>query len=109
MTEENQNDRRVGKHFRTSQQDIKRVEEMPKTAQTEHSAYRLAFADSDFLTREELRPVRLQLELLKPQLLLDEEGIESTIVVFGSARIPEAGKKSERDYSEATHLSLIHI
>ena len=40
------------------------------------------------MTRDELRPVRLQLELLKPQLVLDERGINSTIVMFGRARIP---------------------
>jgi uncharacterized protein (TIGR00730 family) len=56
------------------------------------SAYRLAFTDVDFLVREELRPVRMQLELLKPELVQREQGIESTIVIFGSARIgsPEA-------------------
>ena len=52
------------------------------------SAYRLAFTDTDFLLREELRPVRLQLELLKPEMVQQELGIESTIVIFGSARIP---------------------
>jgi uncharacterized protein (TIGR00730 family) len=51
------------------------------------SSYRLAFTDVDFLLREELRPIRLQLELLKPQLIQDEQGIEATIVFFGSARI----------------------
>ena len=51
------------------------------------SAYRLAFTDTDFLLREELRPVRMQLELLKPELVQREQGIESTIVIFGSARI----------------------
>jgi uncharacterized protein (TIGR00730 family) len=51
------------------------------------SAYRLAFTDTAFLLREELRPVRMQLELLKPELVQQERGIESTIVIFGSARI----------------------
>jgi uncharacterized protein (TIGR00730 family) len=51
------------------------------------SAYRLAFTDSTFLLRDELRPVRMQLELLKPELVQREQGIESTIVIFGSARI----------------------
>jgi uncharacterized protein (TIGR00730 family) len=51
------------------------------------SAYRLAFTDTDFLLREELRPVRMQLELLKPEMVQTAEGIESTIVIFGSARI----------------------
>jgi uncharacterized protein (TIGR00730 family) len=51
------------------------------------SAYRLAFTDTDFLLRDELRPVRMQLELLKPELVQTELGIESTVVIFGSARI----------------------
>ena len=51
------------------------------------SAYRLAFTDTDFLLRDELRPVRMQLELLKPELVQREQGVESTIVIFGSARI----------------------
>ncbi len=57
--------------------------------QTEDQSYRLAFQDMDFLLREDLRPVRFQLELLKPELLLDEAKIASTFVFYGSARIPE--------------------
>ncbi|REJ64747.1 MAG: LOG family protein [Planctomycetota bacterium] len=53
----------------------------------ESSSYRLAELDTDFLTRDELRPVRLQLELLKPEVLLTEAGVASTIVVFGSTQI----------------------
>ena len=58
------------------------------TPQTRNPAYRLAFRDTDFLLREELRPVRFQLELLKPEMLLEEAGIGSTLVIYGSARIP---------------------
>ncbi|WP_050528003.1 LOG family protein [Pseudorhodobacter aquimaris] len=79
--------------FRDSQQDVKAVREVPDTPQTRAPAYRLAFTDHEFMCREELRPVRLQLELLKPQLVMDERGIESTIVLFGGARIPEPAKK----------------
>jgi len=50
-------------------------------------SYRRAYQDMDFLSRDELRPVRLQLELLKPEMLLTEHHIHSTVVVFGSARI----------------------
>ena len=57
--------------------------------QTESAAYKLAFQDTDFLLREDLRPVRFQLELLKPDLLLSEANIASTFVFYGSARIPE--------------------
>ncbi len=58
------------------------------TPQTADPAYRLAFQDNDFLLREDLRPVRFQLELLKPDLLLREAGVLSTFVFYGSARIP---------------------
>ena len=74
--------------FRDSAQDADAVKRIPDTPQTRAPAYRLAFTDTDFMKREELRPVRLQLELLKPQLIMDERGIESTIVLFGGARIP---------------------
>ena len=60
----------------------------PSTPQTRHPAYKLAFRDTDFLLRDELRPVRFQLELLKPEMLLDEAGVGSTLVMYGSARIP---------------------
>ncbi len=66
------------------------------TPQTRSPSYRLAFTDIDFLLREELRPVRLQLELLKPELELTRQGIESTIVVFGSARIVEPAVARQR-------------
>ena len=56
------------------------------------SAYRLAFTDTEFLLREDLRPVRMQLELLKPELVQQEAGIESTLVIYGSARIPSPEK-----------------
>jgi uncharacterized protein (TIGR00730 family) len=79
--------------FRDSTQDVEAADRTPDTAQTRAPAYRLAFADPDFMTREELRPVRLQLELLKPQLVMDERGIESTIVLFGGARIPDPVNK----------------
>jgi uncharacterized protein (TIGR00730 family) len=67
------------------------------TPQTRSPAYRLAFQDDEFLLREDLRPVRFQLELLKPELLMDEAKIASTIVMYGSARIPAPGVKAESD------------
>ena len=58
-------------------------------------AYELAFLDHDFLLHKSLRSVRLQLELLKPELSQQKLKIESTIVVFGSARVmdPEVTKQ----------------
>src|SRR5690554_6565415 len=50
------------------------------------SAFRMAFTDTDFLLREELRPIRLQLELMKPELIQQDENVHSTVVIFGSAR-----------------------
>ena len=49
----------------------------------------------DFLLRDELRPVRLQLELLKPELVQQEHHIETTVVIYGSARIPSPEKARE--------------
>ncbi len=70
--------------------------------QTENPAYRLAFQDMEFLLREDLRPVRFQLELLKPELLLDEADIASTFVFYGSARIPEPSKADALIQNAAT-------
>jgi uncharacterized protein (TIGR00730 family) len=74
--------------FPTSEVDARAAEHVPSIPQTESSAYKLAFQDSEFLLREDLRPVRFQLELLKPELLLNEADIGSTFVFYGSARIP---------------------
>ena len=52
-------------------------------------SYIPAFLDTEFLQREELRSLRIGLELLKPELIQREEGVRSTIVVFGSARLQE--------------------
>ena len=65
---------------------------MPSSPQTESEAYKLAFQDTDFLLRPDLRPVRFQLELLKPELLMNEANIASTFVFYGSARVPEPAK-----------------
>src|SRR5919204_5079029 len=74
--------------FPTSKVDARAAEHVPSVPQTESSAYKLAFQDTEFLLRADLRPVRFQLELLKPELLLNEANIGSTFVFYGSARIP---------------------
>ncbi len=79
---------RRGHPFRDSPEDVEVARHIADTAQTRSPAYRLAFADDEFLMRRELRPVRLQLELLKPELELDAHGIVSTVVMFGGSRIP---------------------
>ena len=57
------------------------------TPQSHSPSYRLAYDDFDFMMRDELRSVRLQLELLKPELIQLEHNIKSTVVIFGSARL----------------------
>ena len=75
------------------------------------SAYRLAFTDTEFLLREELRPVRLQLELLKPELVQQEHGVESTIVIFGSARIvaTDIAERLVADAKSANNATALKI
>jgi uncharacterized protein (TIGR00730 family) len=68
-----------------------------ETPQTRSPSYKLAFQDNDFLLREDLRPVRFQLELLKPEVLMDEANIASTFVFYGSARIPEPGMTAQSE------------
>lgn len=77
------------RHLASAKQSLDAVEKLQ-----EHSSYRLAFADNEFLMQDELRHVRLQLEYLKPQLVLEQHNINATIVVFGSARFlsPEQAK-----------------
>jgi uncharacterized protein (TIGR00730 family) len=83
-------DREVSERtFYPADQEASFAEAQPAgTPQTEHPAYRLAFRDTEFLLREELRPLRFQLELMKPEMLLDEARVGSTLVMYGSARIP---------------------
>src|SRR4030042_5827732 len=75
--------------FPSALEDARAAELCIPSPQTHSPSYRLAYRDHDFLLLDELRPVRLQLELLKPELILKEHEIESTIVIFGSTRIPE--------------------
>jgi uncharacterized protein (TIGR00730 family) len=65
--------------------------------------YLLAEEDTAFLKRPELRPVRLQLELLKPDMLLEDQGVESTLVVFGGTAIVE------REVAEKRLIALREI
>ena len=77
------------RRFYKAEQEAAFAEAAPHTTpQTQDASYRLAYRDTDFLLREELRPVRFQLELLKTDMLLEEAGIGSTLVCYGSARIP---------------------
>jgi uncharacterized protein (TIGR00730 family) len=90
--------------FRRASDDASVAKLSVSTPQTESESYKLAFQDPEFLLREDLRPVRFQLELLKPELLLDEAKISSTFVFYGSARIPHPDQahvpveKAQTDY-----------
>jgi uncharacterized protein (TIGR00730 family) len=87
--------------FPTAQEDAEKEIVSPRARyEGPESAYRLAFTDTEFLLREELRPIRLQLELLKPELVQDEQGVEATIVFFGSARVV-APEVAERELAAA--------
>ncbi len=77
----------------------------------EANAYRLAFADPEFLLRRETRGIRFQLELLKPDLDQAEQHVEHTVVVFGSARFPapeQANKvlQAARESGDETAMKL---
>jgi uncharacterized protein (TIGR00730 family) len=75
--------------FSSAHEGAKSAQMHVDSPQCRSASYRLAFQDPEFLLQDELRPVRLQLELLKPELILQDQHIESTIVIFGSARIPD--------------------
>ena len=66
-------------------------------------AYVTAYEDTELMQRPELRPIRLQLELIKPELAQKEQNVHSTVVVFGSARTPDPGT-SARELAEAEAL-----
>jgi uncharacterized protein (TIGR00730 family) len=69
-------------------------------ALTEAPSYRLAFDDRDFLLRDEMRGVRLELEWTKPDLLQHDAGVETTVAVFGGARL-RSPEVAERELSAA--------
>jgi uncharacterized protein (TIGR00730 family) len=74
------------------------------TTLLESASYRRADEDLDFLAHDGMRGVRLQIDYLKPELLLDEHRIRNTIVVFGSTRISEP--RAARQRVEALNEAL---
>ncbi len=70
------------------------------------SAFRLAYSDEEFMTSEDTRGIRFQLEYLKPEYRLREYGIRSTVVLFGGARIPEPGKPAWAARNETQKKNL---
>ncbi|MEQ9635284.1 MAG: LOG family protein [Devosia marina] len=98
--------RRHPTSLRTSSEDVAVSRKAPDTPQTRSAAYRLAFADDEFMTSEDTRGVRFQLEYLKPEFRLREHGINSTVVLFGGARIPEPGKPAWAAKNETQRRNL---
>jgi len=78
------------------------IQARAETAYDQSNSYELSFLDQSFLLRRDLRPLRLQLELLKAELVQQEHNIRATIVVFGSARslTPEAAAQTLREWEE---------
>ncbi len=74
------------RNFPSAQEEAAKLKTPSRYAGPE-SSYRLAFTDTAFLLQDDLRPVRMQLELLKPEMVQRQYGVEATIVIFGSARI----------------------
>ncbi|AYC99464.1 LOG family protein [Neorhizobium sp. NCHU2750] len=99
-------DKDVWDPLKDSRADKHAAAAQPRTPQTESPSYRLAFTDEDFLCSKELRPLRLQLELLKAEMVLAEKGIASTVVLFGGARIPAPGQKPWAARNEIQHNNL---
>ncbi|MDZ4783881.1 MAG: 3-isopropylmalate dehydrogenase, partial [Planctomycetia bacterium] len=77
--------------------NLQRIEQAP--------SYRLAAQDLEFLNRPELRPVRMQLELLKPEMTLVEQGVRSTIVLFGGTQIVDTPQAELRLQNARTELA----
>ena len=102
---EDLNERRLADAWAELQQHAQRGQAL------EADAHRLAFADPEFLLRRETRGIRFQLEMLKPDLDQTAQGIENTIVVFGSARSPspedaQAGLQQAQLSGDASALTL---
>ncbi len=97
---------KVWEPLKDSKADKHAAAAQPKTPQTQSPSYRLAFADEEFLCSKELRPVRLQLELAKTEMILSEMGIASTVVLFGGARIPAPGQAPWAAKNETQRNSL---
>ena len=86
--EDTSTDREHDTALPSAQEDSHHARLDAQTPQTLSPSYRLGYADLDFITRDELRPARLELEYMKPEIIQRERGIAHTIVMFGSARIP---------------------
>ncbi|MCZ2157748.1 LOG family protein [Bartonella sp. 220] len=80
--------------------------EVSDSAQMCSPTYRLAYIDQEFMMRSELRSQRLGLEFLKPEITLQECDIQSTVVLFGGARIPQPGQEAWAAKNETQKKNL---
>lgn len=80
--------------FTSAADDVVHARIDPAIGNAASASYRLAYDDLDFLLSDEMRAVRLQLELSKPELILNQQNIQNTVVIFGSARTPSPEMKT---------------
>ncbi|EJF80215.1 TIGR00730 family protein [Bartonella sp. DB5-6] len=85
---------------------LQQMHEVPDSVQMHSPTYRLAYIDQEFMMRPELRSQRIGLEFLKPEIVLQEYNIQSTIVLFGGARIPESGQAAWSAKNETQKKNL---
>lgn len=85
---------------------IQQEHEISDTEKVYSSACHLAYFDRDFIMRPELRSQRIGLEFLKPDIILQECGIQSTVVLFGGARIPKPGQEAWAAKNETQKKNL---
>lgn len=88
--------------------DFLNLQKSQLAEESSEDSYKFAFDDEAFLARRETLGLRFQLELLKPEILLHERGIDHTITVFGSTRFvsSEAAMKMEREAKTPEELAL---
>ncbi len=102
-------EKKLPKCFPSASDSIKDATLCVVSKQTLSESYKLAFDDSEFMLRDELRGVRLQLEIMKPELIQQELGINSTVVIFGGSRIPDpetATKRVQEEENQANREPL---
>lgn len=117
--------RKLSSPFRSIREELRERKHLDPYAETAEDfsnqsafppSFRLAFLDQDFMLSDEARAVRLQLELLKPEIAFQKAEITSTVVAFGSSRIlpptqakeilTNAQKDHERRPNQSTELTL---
>jgi uncharacterized protein (TIGR00730 family) len=100
------------KCFPSAQEDVRDAALCIVSPQTKSESYKLAFDDPQFLLRDELRAVRIQLEIMKPEIIQQEYGVKATVVIFGGARIPDpetAAKKLQQEEMQVKREPLSEI